>query len=137
MKLQSFKKLVKTDYAEEFQAFVETLSGSINSGIENLYTALNKRLTLRDNLACTVKDIEVEVNSSGIPKQTLNITTDLDTRVEGIQVIYVLNKTSTTVYVTGTPFISYEITQTGIKVNHIAGLHANNKYLLRLVIWQL
>lgn len=138
MKLPSFKLIKKTDFEEEFQPLVETLAESLNNGIEVLYEALNKRTSIRDNLSCTVKDIETEVNDNGIPKQTLIIKTDLSTKVDGCQVIYALNKTLTTNYVsnTGGPFISFEIISNGIKVNHIAGLKPNNKYLLRVVIYQ-
>jgi hypothetical protein len=138
MKLPSFKSIKKTDYEAEYQKLVETLSVSLNNGIQVLYDSLNHRTSLRDNIACTIKDIEVEVNTFGIPKDTLIIKTELTTKVEGCQIIYALNKTVAGNYVqtSGGPFISYEAIQNGISVNHIAGLVANNKYLLRVVIYQ-
>ena len=138
MKLPSFKSIKKTDYEADYQKLVETLSISLNNGIQVLYDTINKRVSLRDNVACTIKDVETEVNSLGIPKDTLIIKTDLTTKIEGCQIIYALNKTSGHNYVqtTGGPFISYEAIQNGISVNHIAGLVADNKYLLRVVIYQ-
>lgn len=138
MKLPSFKSLKKTDYPEDYQPLVETLSVSLNNGIQVLYDALSKRTSLRDNIAGTIKDFEVEVTSLGIPKDTVIIKTDLSTKVEGCQIIYALNKTSPASYVqtTGGPFISFDVIQDGIKINHIAGLVANCKYLLRVFIYQ-
>lgn len=138
MKLPSFKSLKKTDYPDDYQPLIETMSVSLNNGIQVLYDALSKRTTLRENIAGTIKEVEVEVNALGIPKDTLIIKTDLMTKVEGCQVLYALNKTSASSYVqtTGGPFISFDAIQNGIKINHIAGLIANNKYLLRVYIYQ-
>ena len=49
MKLPLFRRLFKTDFKQEFQELVDQLSVSINVGIENLYDALNRKLSLRDN----------------------------------------------------------------------------------------
>ena len=138
MKLPSFKTIKKTDYEADYQRLVETLSISLNNGIQVLYDALNHRITLRDNVACTIKDIEVEVDAYGIPKSSTIIKTELATKVDGCQVIYALNRTNSAAYVqtTGGPFISFDAIQGGINVNHIAGLVASNKYLLRVVIYQ-
>ena len=138
MKLPSFKSIKKTDFEEDYQELIETLSVSLNNGIEVLYDALSRRVSLRDNVSCTIRDIEVEVDSSGKPKDSITIKTDLTTKVDGCQVIYALNKTNVANYVsnTGGPFMSFDVVQSGIKVNHIAGLVANNKYLLRVVIYQ-
>lgn len=139
MKLPSFKLLKKNDFKDEFQEMIETLAFSLNNGIEVLYDALSRRVNLRDNIACTVKDIDVEVDSTGVPKAQVTIKTDLTTRIEGTQIILVVNKTNSALSIpasSGTPFIIYEAVQTGINVKQIMGLYPDNKYTLRVVIYQ-
>jgi len=55
MKLPNFKRIFKSDYKTEFHSLIEPLSFSINNGIEVLYQTLNKAVSLKDNVACTVK----------------------------------------------------------------------------------
>ena len=136
MKLPSFKLIKKTDFKDEFQDMIDTLAFSLNNGIEELYDALNRRITLRDNIACTVKDIDVEVDVNGTPKAQTIIKTDLSTKVDGTQVILATNGTNSANGVLGAPYITYEAIQDGIKVNNIVGLVPNNKYTLRVIIYQ-
>jgi len=68
MKLGSFKRLMKQDYDSTFQPLVEKLSFSINSAIESLFDALNKKLTLKDNFSATVKTFDVRVDATGAPQ---------------------------------------------------------------------
>ena len=133
MKLPSFRRLIRTDFKQEFQALVDQLSVSINIGIENLYDALNRKLTLRDNIACTVKEIDVKVDASGTPTATTLFKMDISNRLEGITVLNALNIDDSTGYPTGGIFISWTQTQNGILINNITGLVANQTYRLKLV----
>jgi hypothetical protein len=65
MKLPSFKRLFENDFDSSERNLVAKLALSLNQGIENLYLALSKRISLRDNIQCTVKDVQVTVDSNG------------------------------------------------------------------------
>lgn len=133
MKLPSFKRLIRTDYKQEFQSLIDQLSVSINIGIESIYDALNRKITLRDNIACTVKEIDVKVDVTGTPITTTLFKMDISNRLDGIVVLNALNQTDSTVYPTGGIFISWTQTQNGILINNITGLQANQTYTLKLV----
>jgi len=133
MKLPSFRRLIRTDFKQEFQALVDQLSVSINIGIENIYDALNRKITLRDNIACTVKEIDVKVDASGTPLSTTQFQMDITNRLDGITVLNAINLDVSTNYPTSGIFISWTQTQTGILINNITGLQANQTYRLKLV----
>lgn len=135
MKLQSFRRLFKQDFEEQYQKLVDQLSGSLNYGIETLYEALNKNVSLKDNVRCTVKDISVKVDANGNPSESTTFTLDIQGQVIGTQVIYAINTTNSSIYPSGGIFVSYAQTTTGILINNITGLPANQTFTLRIVAY--
>lgn len=133
MKLPSFRRIFKTDFAQEFQNLVDQLSVSINVGIENLYDALNRKLTLRDNMLCTVKEIDVTVDPTGAPTNTTSFPLDISGRIDGVIVLSAINLTTTGMYPSYGVFISWTQTQNGILINNITGLQSGQKYRIRVV----
>jgi hypothetical protein len=70
MKLPTFRRLNIANFAEEYRELIDTLSNSINTAIDSIHNALNNKLSLADNFLCDLKDIEISVDSSGIPTST-------------------------------------------------------------------
>lgn len=136
MKLPLYKRIFKTDFAQEYQGLVEQLSASLNSGIETLYDLTNKKISLRDNVACTVKDFDVMVNAAGIPMATTSVSLDVPGRVDGISVIRCDNLKNSAVYPTGQPFITFTQTGQAVIVSQIAGLQSGQMWRLRVIVWQ-
>lgn len=124
------------DYKKEYQELVQQLSDSLNTGIETLYFLGNKKISLRDNILCSVKDVEFIVNSSGTPTSSINVGFDVTGKVEGVEVIRADNLTNSTIYPTNAPFISFQQTTTSIIINNITGLAAGYKWRVRVIIWQ-
>ena len=133
MKLPNFRRILKTDYAEEYRQLIETLSFSINNGIEVLYQALNKAINLRDNIACTVKDIDVVVDSTGAPKNKTTFTLDTSNRILGITVLNALNTKTPTILPTSGVFISFTQESRTVIVSNIKGLPADQPFTLTIV----
>lgn len=136
MILPSFKRLFTNDYKKEYQELVQQLSDSLNTGIETLYFLGNKKISLRDNILCSVKDVELIVNGSGTPTSIVNVGFDVSGKVEGVEVIRADNLTNSTVYPTNAPFISFQQTSTSIIINNITGLASGYKWRVRVIIWQ-
>lgn len=133
-KLPSFKRLFKSDYPTDQQNLVETLSSSLNIGIESLYEALNKKLTFKDNFLGSTKEVLLEVGISGEPKITTGFSLDgLTTPIEGLMVVRAENLTNSSVYPTSGVFVSYTQSGGSIIINHVTGLQANNKYKLKVI----
>ena len=88
MRLPSWKQIISTDYAKQFQSLVAQLSLSLNNGVNVLYNALNNNLTIRDNFLATVADVVVQVDSTGKPTQAsafkLNSATNVDFLMVGL-----------------------------------------------------
>ena len=136
MKLPNFQRLISNDFSEEQKAIVDQLASSLNIGIDTLYQALNKKVSLADNVDCLVKDVTVIVDSSGIPTaDTLFKLDDTTRNIIGIQVIKATNLTNSSTYPSGAIFLSYAQQQNGVQILHATGLQASNKYTLKIVAY--
>ena len=68
MKLKSFRRIITQDFDKEYQKLIEQISSPINNAFNELYFTLNGRVSLQDNVYCTVKDLDITVDSNGNPK---------------------------------------------------------------------
>lgn len=135
-KLPNQRRVYTQDFSSEYQDLIQKLSESLNINLEVLYDALNKKVTLSDNIACTVRTIEIEVDGNGIPTSNISLALDNKQPILGTQVLSAINLTNSGTYPTGQPFISYSLNSQGrLVINHISGLQANNKYRLNLIVW--
>lgn len=128
-RLPGYRRIFKTDYEPQFQNLVDILSGSINNGFETLYDALNKKLSFGDNFANGYKDISVQVDASGFPKQTSSFLLDSDMKVIGLNVVLV---TPTPI---NAPYITFSQDSRTILISNITGLAANTRYTLRVLAY--
>lgn len=136
MKLPSFRRLFSSDFPAQFKQLIDTLSVSLNNGIEVLYEALNNQITLRDNISCTVKDITLAVNANGVPTQNSSIKLNTTNKVEGCVVISAINQTNSATYPSSGVFISFTQNSNTLIINNIAGLQPGQQYTLRVVAFQ-
>jgi hypothetical protein len=136
MRLPTFKRLIKSDYKEEYQSLIETLSFSINNGIESVYQALNNALSLKDNIACTVKDVSLEVDANGSPKTKTVFVLNTTNRILGICVLNAVNTKNPTVLPTSGVFISFVQENKNIVISSVKGLPANQPFTLSLVAFE-
>jgi hypothetical protein len=135
MKLPSFIRLSYSDFPSQFQTLVDQLSYTINNGFDGLYQALSNGLTLRDNLAATIKDVTISVDATGKPQSTAAFTVANTTTIEGTQVIRAINGSNNNLYPTGGIFISYTQTGNKISIDNVAGLPASTSFTLRVVAY--
>lgn len=133
MRLPSFKRLRTEDYSQENRGLIDKLSGVLNIGIELLYQALNKELTLRDNLKCTVRDVQVTVDANGIPKQTTSFILDTMGKVDSVIIGKADNLTNSNTYPSSGIMVNWTQNNNSVTINHITGLQANNIYQLRVI----
>ena len=130
----SFRRINKTDFKQELQETIEKLAVTINNGFEVIYEALRGKLSLKDNILCTIKTINVEVLATGVPKGTTVASYDFEGRVEGVLVLSVNNLTNSNVYPSGGVFVSYTPGSKNISINNITGLAVGYNWQLKLVI---
>lgn len=136
MKLPSFKRLFSSDFPAQYKQLIDTLSSSLNTGIDLLYQALNNGLTLRDNISATVKDITLTVDANGTPTQNSSIKLNNSNKVDGVMVISALNQTSSTTYPSGAVGVSFNQASTTLNILNVKGIQPGQSYTLRIVAFQ-
>ncbi len=132
-KLKSYKRIITNDFEEEQKKLIEQLSSPLNNSFNELYFALNGRLSLKDNIFCTVKDVDIIVDANGTPNVTTSFTLDRQGVVLGTQVLAAVNQVNSAVYPTGAPFVSFLQSGNSVIINNITGLQANQRYSIRIV----
>lgn len=133
MKLPSFRRIVKSDYEEENESLIETLSFTLNSSMESLFSAFNRAISLKDNVACTVRSITVTVDSSGKPKNNTQFRLDTNGRALGVIVLNAVNNSNPNILPLAGVFVSFSQDGTNIIINNIKGLPSDQQFTLTLV----
>lgn len=133
MKLGNFKRIISNDYPKENQPLVELIGRPLNDGIEQLFQAVGGKLTFDDNFSATVKEVEVNLASTGNPINKTSIALNNTNIVTGCIIISAVNKTNAAVFPTGAPFISFTQNGSVLYIDNVTGLQANNRYLLKLI----
>lgn len=134
-KLKSYKRIITSDFEKEDQGMIEQLGGSVNDAFNELYFTMNGRVDLTNNLYCTVRLVDVIVDSNGTPTNRTTFSLNNTQPVIGCQVIMAINQTNSAVYPTGSPFLSYTQLDQVLLINNITGLQANQRYTLRIVAY--
>ena len=132
MKVQGFKRIVREDFPEEQQDLADKLGFSINAFADDIINLVNNNITIDDNLNWQVKEVDIVVDASGIPVNSVQFKSTLKGRCKGCQVTRADNLTNTNTYPTSAPFVSFTDNNGVIIINHVSGLQANQKYRLRL-----
>lgn len=132
-KIANYKRIITTDYDKEHQPIVEELGRSINDGFNQLYFNMNGRIDLRNNIFCTVKEVDIVVNAEGIPLSRTIFALNSTQTVIGCTVLRALNQVNSNTYPTTAPFISFSQIDQAILINHITGLQANQRYTITIV----
>lgn len=134
MKLPTSKKILREDL-KDAPPYVNGIIEPVNSFMETVYQALNKNITLNENIASFLKEISYTTPSTyptGV--QTVGFQNALRTRPIGVLLMQAYDKLSYTpppgpVYI---PWIEDDGT---ITIYPITGLAASKTYLIRLVIF--
>lgn len=134
-KLSSYRRILKNDYPDEYKGLVDQLSVSINNGFDTLYNAINGKLNFYDNIASTIAEFKVSVNSSGNPLQKTQFKlSNNQTNVEGILVLKVTGSSDTSLLPNSGINISYTAASGVITIDNIKGLQDNKSYLIKVLV---
>ena len=133
MKLPNYKRIITADFEDEDQEMIEQLGRSVNDAFNQVYFTLNGRVDLANNIFCTVRTVDVTVDSSGIPVSRTTVSLNNTQPVIGCIVLQAINQTNTAIYPTGAPFVSFTQLDQALLINHITGLQPNMRYTLRIV----
>jgi hypothetical protein len=134
-KLSSYRRIITNDFDKDDKKLVEKMASPLNDSFNELYFAANGRLSLRDNIYCTVKDIDIIVDAGGNPLQLTSFNLDKDGTILGCNVLYAANQVNSNTYPTGQPFISFIQNGKSVIINNITGLQASQRYTIRIVAY--
>lgn len=133
--LSSYRRIFEKDFPNEYQDLVKDLSITINTSFDELYTALNGRLTLSENFLSTLTSFNVSVDSSGIPQQQTQIRYNENlTTVNGLLVIKAVATNKDNLLPSGAVFVSYTQGTGIVTINKISGLPANEIFTITVLI---
>lgn len=133
-KLSTYRRIVSTDYDDQYKDLVDRLGTSINNSMDQLFDALNNKLNFKDNISATIASVTVTVNSSGVPTRTtqfkLNST---QTTVEGIFTINAYGANDSSILPTAGVFVSFSKNEGFVTIENVKGLQADIPYVLKIV----
>jgi hypothetical protein len=132
-KLPSFKRILTQDFPPDNSKLVEKLALLLNSSFDAIFNSLNNRITLNDNLAATVKDVTLRVDSNGTPNGSVGFKLDRNFTVLEVRVGRVDNNTNSALYPPAAVFVSWTQTNDFITIDNVRGLSTGNTYTLRLI----
>lgn len=127
----STKKLNISDYSKENQQDIAKLARSLNPLMDDLERLFRKGLTTDDNLPFQYVTVSTSVDSSGIPKSPIKITSSLTTTIRGCLVV---NATSTLADPSATVGIQTIISGTNIEIKKVFGLPANILFDITILV---
>lgn len=134
-KLPSYRRIIKSEYPDNLQESIEKLAFSVNPAFEVIFDILNRKLTLRDNIKCSVKEFIVSVDANGVPSIRIVLPLDFNGQVDGCIVLNAINIKNPAKGVNAAPFVSFSQNNNTIIVNNIKGLFNNEDYKIKLLIF--
>lgn len=129
-RIDNVKRLNADDFPVDSQETVARIAEIYNFFAEQVTNTLNGEIDF-DNLNRAFLQLDVNVDSNGNPVNATRFSNNVG--LLGIKVINAVNLTNRVIYPTGTPFISFTASGTGVyTINNITNLKANNNYRLSL-----
>jgi hypothetical protein len=133
-KLSGYRRIVKTDYPDEYKSLVDQLSVSINNGFDTLYNALNGKLNFYDNISSTIAEVRLTVDIDGFPLQKTQFKLRGDqTTIEGILVLNAVGYNNSNLYPSSGVAVSYSAGNGLVTIDNVKGLYPNKVYVLKLL----
>lgn len=135
MRLPTQKKILKEDL-KGAPGYVDGIIGPVNSFMESTYQALNKNITLQENIASFIKEISYNTDAAypGTPHEIVQFQNTLKTKAIGVMVMQVYEK-STYTPALGAVYVPWVEDNGSINIYSITGLEPSKQYLVRLLIF--
>ena len=134
MRLPTQKKILREDL-KGAPNWVGIIIDTLNSFMESVYQSLNKNITLQDNIASFVKEIDYNtVTTYPTGQQSITFNNALKSRPIGVQVLQAYDKDSYTP-AAGPVYTPWTENNGVITITTITGLDPDKSYLIRLLIY--
>lgn len=134
MRLPQQKKILREDL-KDAPPWVNGIVSPVNAFMENVYNALNRNLTLNENIASFTQEFTYTTPSTyptGV--QNMSFLNQLKTKPIGVQVMQVYDK-ATYIPAPGPVYVPWVEVNGSIVIYPITGLEASKTYLVRVVVF--
>jgi hypothetical protein len=133
MKLPTIKKIMREDL-KNAPDWVGRLIDPVNSFMESVYTALNKNITLYDNISSFIKEVTYRTPST-YPTGVDNISflNELRSRATGVVILQAFDNATYTPVSIGN--IAWIEDASGIVIYPVTGLQPSKTYTIRLAVF--
>lgn len=132
MKLPPTKRILREDL-KEAPPWIGGVIDPINSFMENVYQALNKNITFRENIASFVKELTYKTTAAYPTADDIEFLNELKVKATGVEVLQAVDKSSYTP-AAGPVYVPWIENNGSIVISSITGLQASKTYLIRLLI---
>lgn len=133
MKLPSQKKILREDLRDA-PPWITNVIDPVNSFMESVYQALNKNITVTENISSFIQELNYTTTSAYPTATPIFFKNTLKSRAIGVLVLQAYDKTTYTP-APGPVYVPWVEVNTGIEVLSITGLEASKSYLIRLLIF--
>lgn len=136
MIIKKFIKILTNDFPAEYKKLVDQLAGILNDYLDSQSAAMTNQLSLADNLYCEIREISIKLDANYKP--IINTSMKLQIiqgRIQGLQVIQVVNEDNIAIGATAAPYIDFTQNESLVTVNKIVGLPINYNFRVKLIVW--
>jgi hypothetical protein len=136
--LPSIKRIVREDI-KDAPEWIESLIGPLNGFMEEVYNALDRDLTIGQNLRGAIKSINFKTRSSYGTAPLLNnwdvqkISNPMQVKPQLVLIGDIVDR-DTFLPITSNVSLSWNFLDGIIRINYVAGLEANKRYEIKLLI---
>jgi hypothetical protein len=124
----SLTRIIAEDFPQKYQDLLSKLLYKINSAFEDTSNALNNGLTVADNMSAQETELTVTAPVSSAAPIYFKNNLKGNCRMIMCGAAETLSGTPPT----GTPFFTFEMSGSNIKVTNITNLTAGSRYILRI-----
>jgi hypothetical protein len=133
-KLSSYRNLYKQDFPGPNQDLVDKLATTINPAFNELYDALNNKLTFTENFNATVGNFTITVDANGRPANATSFKlNDNQANLIGLFVINAFGAKDSSILPAGGVFVSFKKNNNYVIINTVLGLQPNISYNIKVV----
>ncbi len=132
MKLPVVKRILREDL-KGAPDWVNFIIDPFNSFADTIYQALNKNITLSENVRCFIKEITYKTTSAYPVADDIQFMNDLKVKATGVQVLQAVDRSDYTP-APGPVYAPWTEDNGNIIIRSITGLEASKLYTIRLLI---
>ena len=134
MRLPNIQKILRQDVSEAPDWILKVI-GPINGFFEEVYAGLNRNITLRENIACNIADVQFST-SSAYPSAftTCTLPSKLRTVPEGVLILKISEKADNMTLIADPVSLQWSPVEGGVRIDMVNGLAVSKTYNMRVLI---